>query len=246
MKHLVKASVLAVGAALVTQAVQASTTADDLYLGFSKAGANDYLIDLGQASALTGSATVVNLTSYFDFNLFTSIYGAGNGAGVGMGVVGGKYVFASSSNDIYATAPVGADLSGFGHSTGIINTAITDLGNVTFPTAGNSVSIGSDSSNLNSWTANVTTFAGGSFYGDTGINPSAAINGGTLCEGLYRATASQGYTYLGYFTLSNPGQNDASLTFTPAAVPEPSACALIGGGSLLLLTLRRRSTSGKD
>lgn len=236
-----KAGVCAVGVALATQAAQAAFTANDLYLGLNKSGANDYLIDLGQASTLTGSLTVVDLTGYFDYNMFNTIFGAGNGTGVSMGVVGGKHLFPGTSDDIYVTAPLGADTSSYNHSGGMITSAMADLGNVPFPTAGNSLNDGGKN-----WTAYVSpTLSAGTFYGDTGINPSVAFSGGSVVEGLWQATPSQGYALLGYFTLNNPSQSDASLTFTPIAVPEPTSLALLGGGGLLLLALRRRS-AGKN
>lgn len=237
MKRLAKVGIVAVGAALVAQAAQASYTFDDLYLGINQSGANDYVIDLGQASALTGSSTVVDLTSSYDYNTFNSLFTVGSAS---MGVVGGKYAFPTTSNDIWVTALPGTDLSAADHSQGTINSAMADLSGIAFPTAGNSAQLAPASG----WTAYVTTLAPGSFYGDTGLNPSAPT-ASSLILNLYQATGSQGYTYEGYFTLSNPDQSTATLTFTPAAVPEPTTCALIGGGSLLLLAMRRRSSNIK-
>jgi hypothetical protein len=131
----------------------------------------------------------------------------------------------------------GSSLSGFSHSQSIISSAeVSIAGNPAFPGAGNGVL---DSGK--SWSVNISpTFTAGSFYGASGINPSAAIdNTGTIYEDLWKATPSSAYSYLGYFTLSLSGPAP-SLTFTPSAVPEPTTTTMIAGGMALLLAFRNR------
>jgi hypothetical protein len=226
------------GAVLASQAAQAAFTANDLYLGFNQTSKNDYLIDLGQASGILGQSTVVDLSSYFSLSTFDSVFTSG-ATGVSMGVVGGKNAFPSSGNIIYATSPVGADMSGLSHSASTIGNAISDLSAAALPAAGS----GAEDATL-SWTSLVSpTYAPGSFYGDSGVNPSSAIDGtGVLTEGLWMATPGSGYTYQGFFTLDTGASASPSLTFTSVqAAPEPTTTAVLGGGALLLGIFRWRA-----
>lgn len=230
MKRLAKAGVVAVGVALVSQAAQAAFTANDLYLGFTQStAASDYLIDLGQGSSLTGSTSVVDLSSYFDLGMFNTIF-TGGATGVNMGVVGGINQF-PSSYDMYFTAPVGADQSG----EGFFGLAVGAVGRLAAPAAGNGISDASKS-----WAANIPVNSPNDFYGASGINPDLAIDGsGIITEGLWKAEGGSS-TYEGFFKLDTTGANP-SLTFTPAAVPEPTPAALLAAGGLLLGFLRWRS-----
>jgi hypothetical protein len=244
MKQSTKAVILAAGAALISQAAQASFTANDLYLGFSSVNApSDYIIDLGQPGAVgVGGLTPVNLSGDFSMPLFSSAFTSG-ATGVSMGVVGGQNQF-PSSYDLFATALrvggagnvalPGSDLSHFNHSANSIGNSEVTLAGNPFPTAGNGIV-----DPTKSWSANVApTFTAHSFYGASGINPSSAIDGsGVIYEDLWEATSSSPYTYLGYFTLDLSGANP-NLTFTPT--PEPTTISLLAGAGLLLLSFRRR------
>ncbi len=243
MKRLAKAGVLAVGAVLVSQAAQAAFTANDLYMGFNQSGKNDYLIDLGQASTLLGQPTVVDLSSYFSLSTFNSVFTSG-ATGVSMGIVGGKVAFPSSGDTIFASSPVGSDMSGFFHSATIIGNAVNDLSSVAFPTTGSGVE-----DTTKSWTSLVSpTFSPGTFYGDSGINPGAAIDGtGIITQGLWEATPGSDYTYLGYFTVDTSPSAVQSLTFTSVqATPEPTTTALLAGGALLFGLFRWRNNARKN
>lgn len=238
MKQLAKAGILAMGAVLASQAAQAAFTANDLYLGFNQTSKNDYLIDLGQASGILGQSTVVDLSSYFSLSTFDSVFTSG-ATGVSMGVVGGKIAFPNSGNTIYVTSPVGSDMSGFFHNATTIGNAINDLSAVALPAAGN----GAEDA-TKSWTTLISpSFAPGTFYGDSGVNPSSAIDGtGVLTEGLWMATPGSDYAYLGYFTLDTGAGAGQSLTFTSVqAVPEPTTAALLAGGAVLLGAFRWRT-----
>jgi hypothetical protein len=192
-----------------------------------------------------GGISVVNLSGDFSASLFATAFPSGP-AGVSMGVVGGQNQF-PSSYDLFATGlrvggagnawMPGSNLSGFSHSQSIISSAeVSIAGNPSFPTAGNGVL---DSSK--SWSVNIEpTFTANTFWGASGINPSSAMDAsGVIYEDLWKATPSSPYSYLGYFTLNLSGPAP-SLTFTPSAVPEPTATTLIAGGTALLLAFRNR------
>jgi hypothetical protein len=153
-----------------------------------------------------------------------------------MGVVGGNNHPPSSGYDIYATAPLGYDLSGSSITSGGISSSVSDLTSIPFPTASSGVG-----DSTKSWSAFVDKLAAGSFYGDSGIDPDSAIgSSGIINEGLWEATPTSNYTYLGYFTLDTTG-GSPSLSFTSIqAVPEPASASVLGGGALLLWVFRNR------
>jgi hypothetical protein len=238
MKQLTKAGILAVSAALISQAAQAQFTANNLYLGLTQSTAtSDYLINLGAASSITGQSTVVDLSNDFSLGVFNPIF-TGGATGVSMGVVGGAAHPPSTTYDIYTTAPIGADLSGFSINSANLASSVQDLTAIAFPSVGPGVG---DTNKM--WTTYVApTLAAGTFYGDSGINPDSAIGGsGVINEGLWEATAYSNYAYLGYFTLDTTGASP-SLTFTSInVVPEPTTASFLIGGGLLLSMIRRRS-----
>jgi hypothetical protein len=248
MTTFFKASVLAAVVGMSALSAEAAFTANDLYLGFSSAGASgDYLINLGQPGSIgVGGSSVFNLSGDFSLSLFNATFTSGP-TGVSMGVVGGQNQFPSSYN-IYATtlrsggagnpAVAGSDLSPFNHSQGTIGNAVSALSTVPFPTSGN----GTVDANK-TWTANVSpTLTAGSFYGASGVDPDSTIGAtGILYEDLWKATSTSTYAYLGYFTMD---LSDATpdLTFTPAAapVPEPGMGSLVAIAGLSWLVLARK------
>jgi hypothetical protein len=248
MNKLNKIALVAAGVALVAQGARASFTVNDLYLGFTQGSASsDLIIDLGQASSLFGSSSVVNLSADLGgLTTFNSIFNS-TANGVSMAVVGGNNTFgqfgvfatqvrAGGAGD--ATVP-GSSISA-GHSSSQMSggaATITGLASGGLPTAGNSVS---DSSKSYSSGIDLTTSAT-SFVGKTGVNPAGAIGvSGLIYEDLYAATTATAYAYKGYFTFD---YNNDSLTFTPAAlaaVPEPATYGVFAGAGLLVLSLRRQ------
>lgn len=251
MKRFTSTGILVVGAALVSQLAQAQFTANDLYVGFtSPTTTSDYYINLGPASALTGSFSVVDLSSDFNVGTFVSTFSllsGGSITNVSMGVIGGEATF-PASYDLFATAlrsggpgnpaVAGSDLSGVSVNSSTISTAVGTMTRLTdvFPAAnGGAV----DTNNL--WTANIAPLVptAETFSGQTGINPDSTFDSsGILYEDLWQAPTGDGpYDYLGYFTM-NPG--DSSLTFTPAAVPEPTTTSIFTGCAFLLWCLRWR------
>lgn len=231
------------------QSAQAQPTfiQNDLYLGFeSSSASSDYIINLGAASGIVSSHSVVDLSSDFSLSTFGSVYLSGFNAN--MGVVGGASQF-PSTYDIYTTAfrsggagnpsVPGSNLSGLSLNSSAISTAVAQLSALNAPTAGGGIL---DSSK--SWSANVEpTDSAGSFYGNTGVNPSSAVvGGGILYEDLWEQTASpsgpNAAAYLGYFELNLGSGAPTVLTFTSA--PEPGTVVLAGLGGLSLVLFRRR------
>lgn len=255
MKKTSTAALLLCGAALASQSAFGQYVANDLYLGFQNqagGGTADYLINLGAASGIVGSSSVVDLSGDFSLTDFNAVLGTSSS--MSGGVVGGSN---GNPPDLYVTQlrSGGAGTpSAPGSSSpatlykGDILTGYSDLSQLTLvaPAASTGILDGSKS-----WENYVEPkFAVGSFYGDTGINPDSTIGGGgVLYEDLWfnsngSASVKQPFTYEGFFTLDLSG-NTPSLTFTPAAVPEPSTLGLLGGAALLLLSFRRR-LSGRN
>lgn len=249
MKILTRAAFLVGGAILASQSAFASGIANDLYMGF-QGGTNasaDYIINLGAASDIVGSSSVVNLSGDFSQTSFDAVLGALSS--VQAGVVGGYQTSLSSPPpDLYVTQL----RSGAGNpflpgsiaptptSKSIINGAASPLlSGLAGPAAGTGVLDPSLS-----WQSVVEPgTAVQNFYRNSGVNPDSAIGaGGVLYEDLW--TVSNGtlsgvsaWTYKGYFTLDLSGSSP-SLTFT--SVPEPTVLGLLGGAGLLLLSFRRR------
>ncbi len=251
MKKLTTAAVLFGGAILASQSAFGQFVNNDLYAGFqnqSGGGSEDYIINLGAASGIVGSSSVVDLSSDFSLSDFNAVLGTSSS------LFGG--VVAGSNNnqapDLYATQlrTGGAGTPSMPGSTspgtfykGDLLVGYSDLSQLALvaPAAGNGVL---DTSK--SWENYVEpAYANGTFYGDTAINPDSSIGAsGVLYEDLWynsnsSSSVKQPFTYEGFFTLDLTGSSP-SLTFTPAAVPEPTVLSLLGGAGLLLLSFRRR------
>ncbi len=250
MKKLPIAALLFGGAILASQSAFGQFVANDLYMGFQNqagGGAQDYIINLGAASGIVGSSSVVNLSSDFSLSDFNAVLGTSSS--MFGGVVGGSN---GNPPDLYVTQlrSGGAGALSVPGSTspatfykGDLLIGYNDLSQLALvaPPAGTGVL---DTSKA--WVNYVEpTFTVGTFYGDTGINPDSSVSpSGVLYEDLwYNSNSSTSvkkpFTYEGYFTLDLTG-GSPSLTFTPTAVPEPATLGLLGGAGLLLLSFRRR------
>jgi hypothetical protein len=255
MKKSTMAALLFSGAVLASQSALGQYIANDLYMGFQNqagGGSEDYMINLGAASGIVGGSSVVNLSSDFSLSNFNAVLG--NSTSLFGGVVAGSN---GNPPDLYVTQlrSDGAGTPSVPGSTspatfyrGDVLAGYNDAAQLTLvaPAAGTGVL-----DNTKSWENYIEPkFATGTFYGDTGINPDSAIgNGGALYEDLwYNSNGSSSvktpFIYAGFFTLDLTG-NTPSLTFTPAAVPEPSTLGILGGAGLLLLSFRRRLGSKK-
>jgi hypothetical protein len=250
MKKLTIAVLLFGGAILASQSAFGQFIGNDLYMGFQNSAggaASDYIINLGAASSIVGSSSVVNLSSDFSLSDYNTVLGTSSS--MFAGVVGGSN---GNPPDLYATQlrSGGAGVPSVAGSTspgtfykGDLLVGYNDLSQLSLvaPPAGSSVL-----DTTKAWVSYVEpTFANSTFYGDTGINPDSSGSPSTvLYEDLwYNSNSStslkQPFTYEGYFTLDLTGSSP-SLTFTPTAVPEPATLGLLGGAGLLLLAFRRR------
>ncbi len=206
---------------------QVALISNDLYMGFENqagGGSSDYIINLGAASGIVGGGSVVNLSSDFSLSDFNAVLG------ISSSMLGGV-VAASNGNppDLYVTQlrSGGAGTPSVPGSTspgtfyqGDIIVGYNDLSQLlNLPSAGNGLL---DTSKY--WESYVEpTFTSGTFYGDTGINPDAAVaTNSVLYEDLWYVSnnsisTKKPFTYLGYFTLNPTGS--PSLTFTPTNAP---------------------------
>jgi len=229
IKHLITAAILVGGACLASPSAfaQVSLISDDLYMGFENqlgGGTADYVINLGPASGIVGSSTVVNLSSSFSLSNFKSVLGTSSS-------MFGGVVAASNGNppNLYVTqlrsgagipsAPGSVSPASF--YKGDILLGYSDLSQLAnLPAAGAGVL-----DNSKSWENYVEpNIAAGTFYGDMGINPDSAVGTNTvLYEDLWyvsnnSTTTKKPFTYVGYITLDLTGLNP-SLTFTPTNAP---------------------------
>jgi hypothetical protein len=207
---------------------QVSLISDDLYMGFENqvgGGTSDYVINLGPASGIVGSSTVVDLSSDFSLSNFKSVLGTSSS-------LFGGVIAASNGNppNLYATQlrNGGAGLPSVPGSTspgtfykGDILLGYSDLSQLaSLPAAGNG-----SLDNSKSWETYVEPSIGpGTFYGDTAINPDSAVGTNTVVyEDLWYVSNNSNstktpFTYVGYFTLNFTGASP-SLTFTPTNAP---------------------------
>jgi hypothetical protein len=261
MKKLTTAALLVGGAVLASQSTFGQAIGNDLYLGFQNkagGGTEDYVINLGAASAIVGSSSVVNLSGDFslsDFNavlgtsssMFGGVIGAANTSTSGQANTADVYLTQLRSGGAGIPSVAGSSVSQQ-LSRNQDNTTYADLGTLFSPAAGTG---GLDTSK--SWENLVDPInSTGTFQSNTGLNPDSAVSASSvLYEDLWYTSSStltgtQPFTYLGYFTLNlgggiQPAVVQPTLTFTGAnVVPEPTVLALLGGAGLLFLSFHRR------
>ena len=240
MKMRTKLTKTAVFAASVSQLAQAGFTANDLYLGFSQSSAtSDYIIDLGQPTALgLGGSSVMDISGDFSLATFNSVF-TGGANGVNMAIIGGNNapvfgVFATQvrSGGSGDPAVAGSSITAT-HSTSQMSggaASITAIGALAggLPTAGNYLLDPNKT-----YTAAVATGVQNNFIGKTGVIPFGTFDiSSILYLDLYHATVSSPYTYLGYFTF-DLSTSSPKFTFTPSgaassAVPPPPPYLLLG------------------
>ncbi|HXR47574.1 MAG TPA: hypothetical protein VN784_09055 [Candidatus Limnocylindrales bacterium] len=232
VKNLIPAAIVIGGALMASPSAfaQVSLISDDLYMGFENqagGGTADYIINLGPASGIVGSSSVVNLSSDFSLSSFNSVLGASSS-------MFGGVVAASNGNppNLYATQlrSGGAGIPSVPGSTspgtfykGDILLGYSDVGQLYhLPAAGAGVL---DTSK--SWENYVEPAnANGTFYGDMGFSPDSPVGPSTvLYEDLWYVSNNSSstkipFTYVGYFTLNLTG-GSPSLTFTPTNAPAP-------------------------
>jgi len=243
-KFLATALLAMAGVALVASSASAAITSysdGDILLGFRKSGATqDYMIKIGTYSSLPTSGSITfslgniaaDLTSAFGSSWFT-------GNNVYFQVFGNN---TTGSGQIYIGNPLSTSQPSL--SSGGVNSAFAALGDVTggynnqFSTSNSSVGF------LETASAG-TSYAS---YQPGGVNASG-INWGVWSNteslvnqnnylDLYNVAgngSAAAATAKGYFSIDNTG----SVSYL--AVPEPSTCAVLAVGALLMgVTNRRR------
>jgi PKD repeat protein len=262
MKRLIQLSfgvLLAASATLQCHAFSNNFTTNDLYLGFTESGApDDYILDLGQPSAVgAGGTQVKDLSSQFSLSTFNSVF-SGGPDGVVMAVIGANNTF--NHGDVYGTqlrtANFGipslpgssinesnlpsADLTA---AAGTLGTIMVNTGKL--PSAG-----GSKLDASLSYTAVVESSSPSQFYAKSGVMAWSTIGASSnIVMDLWLVPASSPTNvYLGYFTF-DLSTGTPKFTFTPsgAAATGPVAGFTgtpVAGAAPLQVVFTDASTGG--
>jgi hypothetical protein len=250
MKQMIKISLLAVGAAMVTQALQAQISDGDLVIGFNSSSVgSDYVIDLGQVP----SAANTQLGGSISLSTYNTTYGAnlvnvGVVAGDQSGIVdpsGGESAWTTTLRT--GTAATSYASAGTETAPGVQTASAVD----SMASLAESVALGvtgTSTAQQTAWNQVIAkgpgqTGANSLNYG-TYANPMAALSSQPLTLDLWSITDDSGinhWTYDGDLQINLTGASP-SVVFDPAvvAVPEPTTYGLLAGGGLLALALRRQ------
>jgi hypothetical protein len=251
MNKIAKMSLLAIGATLVTQALQAQSTTgspnqDDLTLGFVSTYAGvtqDYLIDLGQVPTTANT----QLGGSLSLSTFNSIFGTTTSGALGnnalyVGVVGGGQDDANQDSDIFTstvstTAPHRGTDATIDEAASVVDNLSLGAVNHTSQT---------------SWTYQISTPTG------AGTAPQGASYVGYLGNANpLQALSSSGQITLQIWNDEDAGNNTEnwvnegdiainvsgstlSAVWDPVAVPEPTTYGLLAGAGLLAVAFRRQ------
>lgn len=266
MNRIVKTSLLAISAALVTEALQAQTNPNDgdLVVGFTKnvgGTLNDYIVDLGAVPTSTTDFSSL-IASY------SSVYGSLATGNVNIGAIGTiSAVTGNSYGNAQAwtstlrvgTAPTSFSTAGtegapFHPSNGQLDAAINVGGSINIAGSAGSISgaiAPGDASSFTSLIAQNPSTAGTALHSYASYlnsNPLSAVTASgvttldiwTTSDNSNAGDPTTGaWVYVGDLQLDLTGSSP-TLTFDVAPVPEPTTCSLIGGLGVLALTFRRK------
>lgn len=253
MNKLKTISLVAAGAAMISQAVQAQSNpnANDLVLGFtSQAGGvtQDMVLDLGPIPSVTFPTTYQLDGTTADLTAFTTIFGSALASGqVNVGIIGG---LGGGVKDVILSTLSGSKPTGPNPTKGNIANAAGDALSLSAYSVGSAA--GEAASGLSSWNStiavNPTTVGSagaGTTYAEYVNNPMYTINGTTksIVLDLYKdagtgvtGTGTTGWTYAGNVTIDLSGSSLSAIY----SAPEPSSVALFGGAGVLALAFRRQ------
>ena len=213
----------------------------DLILGVRKATdaglGTSFMVDLGQFSNLN-SLGVINLSGDF---ATAAVFNSSSTAGLVFGVFGVQNgtIYATSANNASYPALHSSAVNTLSYGALVGGSQIFGALEDASQTTDNGVYV--SSANAQSWYALSVAGFGASQFGN-GALEAAAGSVAYLAKGTPNLAGTGSGSVVGQFLLNNSGV----LTYTAAAVPEPSTYALLGVGLALMLVGYRRKLAASS
>jgi PEP-CTERM motif len=242
MNKIAKISMLALGAAMVTQALQAqNAVSGDLILGFDN-GTSDYVLDLGALPT-----TTTDFSSEWDGT--ATGFGGMTGSGqLTVGAIEGNNIGGTGSTVAISEVRTGSADTAWpsGKGTETLPTSPSTRPNisnaaslVTAITTGlQATSAAGSFENVVAFSATANTFTS---YLGAADSPFQNLNGSTIVLDIFKDTQKSSgvnpYVFAGDLSINT---STGSIVFDPVAVPEPATYGLLAGGGLLALAIRRQ------